>query len=133
MIYLALLKGFHPYINQFCVLFAQSISLSERVEQLSQMSFKRSVIKFNPQKFKDFVKATPRNYSVVIMFTAIAPARQCSICRYCLRQSTRKEIPVLNNLKLSYFYESYVYISKKGFLPSSKNLVSSLQSRSCLS
>nr|XP_018897613.1 PREDICTED: tumor suppressor candidate 3-like [Bemisia tabaci] len=59
----------------------KSISLSERVEQLSQMSFKRSVIKFNPQKFKDFVKATPRNYSVVIMFTAIAPARQCSICR----------------------------------------------------
>lgn len=35
----------------------------------------------NGNVFRDYVKATPRNYSVIVMFTAMAPHRQCSICR----------------------------------------------------
>ncbi|XP_014257115.1 tumor suppressor candidate 3 [Cimex lectularius] len=57
-------------------------TLAERVQQLTEMNMKRSVLKFNVAKFKDYVKATPRNYSVIVMFTAMAPARQCSICRH---------------------------------------------------
>jgi len=57
-------------------------SLNEKVQALLDMNSKRSVLKFNGQKFKDFVKSTPRNYSMIIMFTAMAPARQCVICRH---------------------------------------------------
>lgn len=52
------------------------------------MSGKRPVLKFNLPKFRDFVKTAPRNYSIVIMFTALAPARQCSICRHAYDEYT---------------------------------------------
>ncbi|CAG2068173.1 unnamed protein product [Timema podura] len=56
-------------------------NLGERVQQLTDMTMKKSIIRFNGNKFRDFVKATPRNYSVVVMFTAMAAQRQCAICR----------------------------------------------------
>ncbi|XP_034245854.1 tumor suppressor candidate 3 [Thrips palmi] len=57
-------------------------SLNEKVQQLLDMSGKRALMRFNGNKFRDFIKATPRNYSMVVMFTALAPQRQCSICRH---------------------------------------------------
>lgn len=32
-------------------------------------------------KFRTFVRNAPRNYSVVVMLTALQPQRQCSVCR----------------------------------------------------
>lgn len=46
------------------------------------MNAKRSILRFNGAKFKEYVKTAPRNYSVVVMFTALQPARQCQICRH---------------------------------------------------
>ncbi|XP_003690642.1 tumor suppressor candidate 3 isoform X2 [Apis florea] len=60
----------------------QGSSLSDRVQQLTELSLTRPVIKFNGAKFKEYVKTTPRNYSVIVMFTAMAPQRQCHICRH---------------------------------------------------
>ncbi|XP_010074309.1 PREDICTED: tumor suppressor candidate 3, partial [Pterocles gutturalis] len=54
--------------------------LAEKVEQLMEWSSRRSVIRMNGDKFRRFVKAPPRNYSVIVMFTA-KPQRQCSVCR----------------------------------------------------
>lgn len=52
------------------------------------MNNKKPVLKFNAQKFKDFVKQGPRNYSMIIMFTAMAPSRQCVICRHAADEYT---------------------------------------------
>lgn len=60
----------------------QGTSLAERVQQLTEMAMKKSVLKFNGSKFKQYIKAPPRNYSVIVMFTAMAPQRQCQICRW---------------------------------------------------
>lgn len=60
----------------------QGSSLSDRVQQLTELALTRPVIKFNGARFKEFVKSTPRNYSVIVMFTAMAPQRQCQICRH---------------------------------------------------
>uniref|UniRef100_A0A646QH96 Tumor suppressor candidate 3 n=1 Tax=Hemiscolopendra marginata TaxID=943146 RepID=A0A646QH96_9MYRI len=57
-------------------------TLNERVQQLLDLVTKRSVIKFNGDKFRQYVKATPRNYSLVIMFTALSAHRQCVVCRH---------------------------------------------------
>uniref|UniRef100_U3KA81 Tumor suppressor candidate 3 n=1 Tax=Ficedula albicollis TaxID=59894 RepID=U3KA81_FICAL len=46
-----------------------------------EWSSRRSVIRMNGDKFRRFVKAPPRNYSVIVMFTALQPQRQCSVCR----------------------------------------------------
>ncbi|MCI4395103.1 hypothetical protein PGIGA_G00176530, partial [Pangasianodon gigas] len=56
--------------------------LVEKVEQMMEWSSRRSVIRMNGEKFRRFVKAPPRNYSVIVMFTALQPQRQCSVCRY---------------------------------------------------
>ncbi|XP_028445069.1 dolichyl-diphosphooligosaccharide--protein glycosyltransferase subunit MAGT1 isoform X2 [Perca flavescens] len=55
--------------------------LSEKLTQMMEWASKRSVIRMNGDKFRRFVKAPPRNYSVVIMFTALQPQRQCGVCR----------------------------------------------------
>ena len=43
---------------------------------------RRSIIRMNGEKFKTYVKSGPRNYSIIVMLTALAPQRQCSICRF---------------------------------------------------
>ncbi|KAH0509930.1 Tumor suppressor candidate 3 [Microtus ochrogaster] len=46
-----------------------------------EWSSRRSIFRMNGDKFRKFVKAPPRNYSMIVMFTALQPQRQCSVCR----------------------------------------------------
>ncbi|XP_034291043.1 magnesium transporter protein 1 [Pantherophis guttatus] len=55
--------------------------LSEKVSQLIEWTSKRSVIRLNGDKFRRLIKAPPRNYSVIVMFTALQPHRQCVVCK----------------------------------------------------
>lgn len=63
-------------------------SLGERVQQLTGMSAKRAVIRLNAERFKTLVKAAPRNYSVIVQFTALSPMRSCAICRQANEEFT---------------------------------------------
>lgn len=58
------------------------LTISEKVMNLLDMNAKKSLLRFNGQKFRDYVKQSPRNYSVIVMLTALAPSRQCQICRH---------------------------------------------------
>lgn len=60
---------------------AASSGLQERVQQIIELSLKRPIIKFNSKLFKELVRGNPRNYSVVVMFTALSSSRGCLICR----------------------------------------------------
>lgn len=42
---------------------------------------KKSIIRLNADKFKQYVRGSPKNYSVVVMLTALQPQRQCSVCK----------------------------------------------------
>ncbi|XP_054266058.1 tumor suppressor candidate 3 [Macrosteles quadrilineatus] len=86
-------------------------SLSERVQQLTEMNMKRSVLKFNGARFREFVKATPRNYSVVVMFTAMEPQRQCSICRHAHDEF----IIVANSFRYSQIYSNKLFFAMVDF------------------
>ncbi|XP_056328921.1 magnesium transporter protein 1 [Danio aesculapii] len=55
--------------------------LSEKVSQMMEWVSKRAVVRLNGEKFKRLVRAHPRNYSVIVMFTALQPQRQCTVCR----------------------------------------------------
>ena len=55
--------------------------LSEKVEQLTEWSLKKPVIKLTFDKFKHYVKSAPRNYTIVVMLTALNPNRECQICK----------------------------------------------------
>ena len=57
--------------------------MEEKVEQLTEWSLKKPVIRLNFEKFKHYVKSAPRNYTIVVMLTALSPNRECQICKYC--------------------------------------------------
>ncbi|KOC69256.1 Magnesium transporter protein 1, partial [Habropoda laboriosa] len=78
--FLGLILSLNYVCCQYRVIKTQGTSLSDREQQLTELALTRSVLKFNGAKFKEYVKTTPRNYSVVVMFTAMAPQRQCQIC-----------------------------------------------------
>jgi len=54
--------------------------LNSKVTQMTDWTRNRAVIKLSSAKFMTYVKNKPRNYSVIIMFTALNPQRRCSIC-----------------------------------------------------
>jgi oligosaccharyltransferase complex subunit gamma len=84
-----------------------TMGLNDRVQQLTDLSNKRPIIKMNVQKFNDFVKAGPRNYSVVAMFTALSPQRGCQICG-----AAHEEFVIVAN---SFRFNSQVYSNKLFF------------------
>ncbi|XP_053694319.1 tumor suppressor candidate 3 [Sabethes cyaneus] len=88
-----------------------SQTLSEKVQQLLEMNAKRPVMRFNGNRFRDFVKSVPRNYSVVIMFTAMAPARQCVICRHAHDEYTI----VANSYRYSQTYSNKLFFAMVDF------------------
>jgi oligosaccharyltransferase complex subunit gamma len=84
-----------------------TLSLAERVQQLTDLSNKRPVIRMNVAKFNEYVKGTPRNYSVIAMFTALSPQRGCSICG-----AANEEFTIVAN---SFRFNSQVFSNKLFF------------------
>lgn len=68
-------------------------------------------MKFNGHKFREFVKATPRNYSMIVMFQAMAPARQCVICRHANDEFTI----VANSYRFSPVYSNKMFFAVVDF------------------
>ncbi|XP_023336658.1 tumor suppressor candidate 3 [Eurytemora carolleeae] len=64
-----------------------SAGLQERMEKLLELSSRRAVIKLNNKLFKDLVKSSPRNYSVVVMFTALSSSRYTFLKPSCSQLS----------------------------------------------
>lgn len=62
---------------------SQAGNLEEQVQQLTDLFERRPVIKLNADKFRRFVgsQSIPRNYSFIVMMTALSPQRSCHICR----------------------------------------------------
>jgi len=71
-------------VNAVCPLidaFERDDVLSEKIEQLTEWSLKRPVIRLNFDKFKHYVKSAPRNYTMAVMLTALNAQRDCKICK----------------------------------------------------
>lgn len=87
------------------------LTLTEKVQNLIDMNLKKSVLKFNANKFKEYVKQSPRNYSVIIMLTALAPSRQCQICR----QAHDEYTIVANSYRYSAVYSNKLFFAMVDF------------------
>ena len=55
--------------------------LEEKYGKLIEQSAREGVLTFNGNRFRKFARNSPRNYSVIIMFTALSTGRGCKICR----------------------------------------------------
>lgn len=91
--------------------FLQGLSLADRVQYLSGIAHRKTVIRINGAIFKDYVKATPRNYSMIILFTAMAQQRQCMICRVA---SEEFQI-VANSFRYSQAYSNKLFFGVVDF------------------
>jgi len=85
--------------------------LNEKVEQLMELSAKRPVIKLNGNKFREFVKGAPRNYSIIVMFTALSASRQCAICK----QASDEYHLVANSYRYSQFFSNKMFFAMVDF------------------
>ena len=56
--------------------------LADKVQQMMEWSNKKSVIRMDGNKFRTYLRSSPRNYSVILMLTALQASRQCAVCRY---------------------------------------------------
>jgi oligosaccharyltransferase complex subunit gamma len=77
-----------PFVGFFLIclctisnVFGKEDVLSEKVRQLTDLSLKKPVIRLNTERFNHFVKTSPRNYSMIVMLTAMSPQRQCGVCK----------------------------------------------------
>lgn len=60
--------------------------MEERVQKLTDMSLKKPLIRLNVEKFRSYIGQRGygqpvRNYTFIVMMTALSPMRQCSVCR----------------------------------------------------
>jgi len=87
------------------------LTLQEKVGQLLDLAQRRPVIKLSSRTFLQLVRAPPRNYSTVVMFTALAPHRGCAICR----QASEEFQLVANSYRYSQFYSSRMFFAMVDF------------------
>ena len=90
---------------------SRSKGLEEKVQQLTEMSAKKSIISLNVNKFKEYVKSPPRDYSFVVMFTAMAPSRRCDICQ----QVYDEFLIVANSFRFSPSYNNKLFFGMVDF------------------
>jgi len=86
-------------------------TLQERVEQLLELSSRRPIIRFNNKLFKDLVRSAPRNYSVIVMFTALSSHRGCVVCR----QASEEFTLIANSYRYSQFYSNKMFFGLVDF------------------
>lgn len=79
-------------------------SLDDQIQQLNDMMERRPVIKLNADKFRRFIgsQSVPRNYSFIVMMTALSPQRSCHICR----QAHEEFMVTAGSFKNSHHFES---------------------------
>ncbi|XP_002167116.3 tumor suppressor candidate 3 [Hydra vulgaris] len=58
-----------------------NIQLEQKVQNLVDLNSRRPVIRMNGDKYRQYVKTSPKNYSIILMLTALSPQRQCAICK----------------------------------------------------
>jgi len=75
------------------------------------MSAKRPVIRLNGNKFRELVKNAPRNYSIIVMFTAMGSSRGCAICR----QAGDEYALVANSYRYSQHYSDKLFFAMVDF------------------
>lgn len=75
------------------------------------MTAKKSIIPLNFNKFKEYVKSPPRDYSFIVMFTAMAPARRCAICQHVYDEY----MIVANSFRFSQAYNNKLFFGMVDF------------------
>ncbi|XP_062513847.1 magnesium transporter protein 1-like [Corticium candelabrum] len=88
-----------------------TVKLEGKVKQLLDWNLRKPIINLNGDKFREYVKSSPRNYSIIVMFTALQPQRQCQVCR----QGHEEYEIVASSWRSSSDYSSRVFFTMVDF------------------
>jgi len=88
-----------------------ALSLQERVARLLELAAKRPVIRLASRPFRELVRTSPKNYSVVVMFTALQGHRGCAVCRAASEEFSL----VANSYRYSQFYSTKMFFAMVDF------------------
>ncbi|XP_074649706.1 dolichyl-diphosphooligosaccharide--protein glycosyltransferase subunit TUSC3-like [Tubulanus polymorphus] len=53
---------------------------SEKAQQMMDWQMKKVIVKMNGEKFRHYVKSTPKTHSTIVMLTALKANRRCTVC-----------------------------------------------------
>ena len=82
-------------------------ALEDKVRSLVDLRDRSDVIRFDSDKFKEFCRSAPRNYSVIVMFTALVPERQCHVCK----EASSEYLTVARSWKYSPNFSDKLFIA----------------------
>uniref|UniRef100_A0A0N5BSF7 Magnesium transporter protein 1 n=1 Tax=Strongyloides papillosus TaxID=174720 RepID=A0A0N5BSF7_STREA len=57
------------------------LTLEDKISNLQESLYRRPIMALNTEKFKQYVSSSPRNYSIIAMFTALSPQVNCQVCK----------------------------------------------------
>ena len=86
-------------------------TLEEKVAKMMDLSNKKGLIRMNGNKFKEYVRNGPRDYSVIVMFTALSAQRQCAICK----QASDEFHILANSYRYSQAYSDKLFFAMVDF------------------
>jgi len=85
--------------------------IADKVKQMTDLNFRRPLIRLKGDQFKNLVKNAPKNYSVIVMLTALQAQRQCQIC-----QQAHDEFQIIaNSWRYSQAYSSRLFFAMVDF------------------
>eukprot|EP00794_Sanderia_malayensis_P006994 gene6994-7779_t len=85
--------------------------LEVHVQNLMELNSRRPIIRMNGDKFRTYIKYAPRNYSIILMLTALSPQRQCGICK-----DVHSEFQIIaNSWRYSSSYTSRLFFAMVDF------------------
>jgi len=58
-----------------------AMTLEDKISNLQDIIYKRPIVPMNLDRWKNYVRSSPRNYSMIIMFTALSTGVNCPICK----------------------------------------------------
>ncbi|XP_065839524.1 tumor suppressor candidate 3-like [Oscarella lobularis] len=85
--------------------------IDAKVRQLVDWNNRKAIIRLNGDKFREYVKNPPRNYSIIVMLTALQPQRQCQICK----QADDEYSIVANSWRFSGSYSPRLFFAMVDF------------------
>ncbi|KAE9556253.1 hypothetical protein FO519_000592 [Halicephalobus sp. NKZ332] len=57
------------------------MTLEDKISNLQDIIYKRPIVPMNLDRWKNYVRSAPRNYSMIVMFTALSTGVNCPICK----------------------------------------------------
>ncbi|CAD5214382.1 unnamed protein product [Bursaphelenchus okinawaensis] len=86
---------------------AQAKTLEDKVKLLQDSLMKRPFINLNQEKWRSLVRTQPRNYSMIVMFTALGADFQCTICK-----PAHEEFSIVaNSYRYAYLHSKNLYFA----------------------